>query len=73
LSRSMGIFAEPAAATAFAGFLSASSEHLFNAEEHVVVLITGTGLKDIPSAQKTLGKIKPIAANMSEIETFLKK
>ena len=52
LSASTGIFAESAAATAYAGFLQASSRAIFQPDDQIVVLITGTGLKDIPAAQQ---------------------
>ena len=71
LASSTGIFAEPAAATAYAGFVQASAQGLFQAGDHVVVLITGTGLKDIPSAQKNLPEIKPVSADMISIEQYL--
>ncbi len=71
LSSSTGIFAEPAAAAAYAGFLQASSQGVFQANEQVVVLITGTGLKDIPSAQKNMVEIEPVSAEMTTIEKYL--
>ncbi|MEA3287096.1 MAG: threonine synthase [Candidatus Marinimicrobia bacterium] len=71
LSSSTGIFAEPAAATAYAGFLDASARGIFHKDDQVVVLITGTGLKDIPSAQSNMTRLKPIPADMSSIENFL--
>ncbi len=71
LSASTGIFAEPAAATAYAGFLQASSQGIFQAGDQVVVLITGTGLKDIPNAQKNLVDIEPVTADMLSVEHYL--
>ncbi|MBF0105416.1 MAG: threonine synthase [Deltaproteobacteria bacterium] len=49
-----GIFAEPAAATAYAGLKKAQRFHKIKRDETVVVLITGTGLKDIPTAMKAI-------------------
>ncbi len=48
LASSSGIFAEPAAATAFAGLLKIKKE--ISKEDRVIILITGNGLKDIKSA-----------------------
>jgi threonine synthase len=45
-----GVFAEPAAAAAFAGLLKMKGR--IKPGENVIVLVTGTGLKDIPAAQK---------------------
>jgi threonine synthase len=50
LSTESGLFAEPAAATSFAGFLKAKDE--LPSESMVVLLITGSGLKDIRSAMR---------------------
>ncbi len=52
LSSSTGLFAEPAAAAAFAGFLSVKDS--LDKQSINVLLITGNGLKDIESAQKKL-------------------
>ena len=54
LARGCGIFAEPAGATAFAGLLKAINEGLVSADERIVVLNTGNGLKDITSAMKAV-------------------
>ncbi|NQV50896.1 MAG: threonine synthase [Candidatus Marinimicrobia bacterium] len=72
LSASTGIFAEPAAAAAYAGFLQAADKKLFNSNDKVVILITGSGLKDTASAQKLLDVVKPVNANLIDIEAFLK-
>ncbi|NOZ13178.1 MAG: threonine synthase [Acidobacteria bacterium] len=50
LSSTAGLFAEPAAATAFAGFMKMKAELDCSAE--IVMLSTGNGLKDIVSARK---------------------
>ncbi|MBN2639727.1 MAG: pyridoxal-phosphate dependent enzyme [Bacteroidales bacterium] len=48
LSRNTGLFAEPAAVTAFAGMLKD------NAEGNLVVLSTGSGLKDLQAVQQLI-------------------
>ncbi len=50
LATESGLFAEPAGATAFAGFLKARTD--LPADASVVLLITGNGLKDIANAMK---------------------
>lgn len=42
-----GVFSEPAAAAAFAGLEVAAERGLVGAEDHVVVISTGSGLKDV--------------------------
>ncbi len=71
LASSTGIFAEPAAATAYAGFLQASAQGFFQPKDQVVVIVTGTGLKDIPAAQQGLGSIESVPADMALIEKYL--
>ncbi len=54
-----GLFAEPASAAAYAGFLKltnkAGSNTTITPEDVVVVLLTGSGLKDIESAARGVG------------------
>ncbi len=56
LGREAAIFAEPAAATAFAGLLRALDEGLVDRKERVVVLLTGSGLKDVRAAVRAAGQ-----------------
>ena len=53
LSAQSGLFAEPSSSAAFAGWLKVRDR--LPAEENCVVLITGSGLKDIKSAAQGLG------------------
>lgn len=63
LSSSAGLFAEPAGAAAFAGFLSARDS--LPPEATTVILITGNGLKDLSSAMK---EIKCPGKSISSLE-----
>jgi threonine synthase len=54
LARGCGVFAEPAAAAAYAGLVRAVGEGLVSADDRVVVLATGSGLKDVASAMKAV-------------------
>lgn len=74
LAHTTGIFAEPAASAAYAGLHKAAHTGLLHKNEHIVVLITGNGLKDVSSARKAVGRaytIKPsldaVGRVMSEI------
>jgi threonine synthase len=49
LARTTGLFAEPAAAAAYAGFRQVASE--ISSDAVVVLLVTGSGLKDIDAAE----------------------
>ncbi|OFY08053.1 MAG: threonine synthase [Bacteroidetes bacterium GWF2_43_63] len=54
LSSNTGVFAEPAAATAFAGLLKQINEGKISAAENVCVLLTGSGLKDVNAVQSVI-------------------
>ncbi len=54
LSETTGLFAEPAAATAFAGFMTYFYEDMFEKESCNMVLLTGSGLKDLSAVQDML-------------------
>ena len=47
IAAATGVFSEPAAAAAYAGLESAARQGLVGPEDHVVVISTGSGLKDI--------------------------
>ena len=53
LAAKAGLFAEPSSSTALAGFLKARGE--ISPTARVVLLVTGSGLKDVKSAMKGLG------------------
>ena len=52
MARCAGVFAEPAGAAAYAGLEKAVEKRLVDPQERIVVLNTGNGLKDVPSASK---------------------
>jgi threonine synthase len=54
LARGSGVFAEPAGAAAYAGLVEAVESGLIGATDRVVVLSTGSGLKDVASAMKAV-------------------
>jgi threonine synthase len=65
-----GLFAEPAAAAAYAGLKSAVQSGLVVPEERIVVVITGSGLKDVLGAMRASGDapiINPTLAALSEV------
>lgn len=54
LARGSGVFAEPAGAAAYAGLEEAVRRRLVGAADTVVVLSTGSGLKDVASAMRAV-------------------
>ncbi len=73
LSRATGVFGEPAGVTAFAGLAKAVREGVIGTDETVVVLMTGSGLKDTESAMRAAGEPVPVGANVADVERFLAK
>jgi threonine synthase len=64
-----GVFAEPAAAAALAGVVTATDSRLIAPHERVLVMITGSGLKDTRSAIRAAGRpvaIEPTVAAVKE-------
>jgi threonine synthase len=71
LGRATGIFAEPAGATAFAGLTKAVSEGAVASDETVVVLMTGSGLKDTDSAMRAGGEPVAVGTSLSDVVAVL--
>jgi threonine synthase len=57
LARGSGVFAEPAGAAPLAGLIAAVDLGIVGETDHVVVLATGSGLKDVASAMKAVAAI----------------
>jgi threonine synthase len=66
-----GIFAEPAGATAYAGLLKARDDGILELGDPVLVLNTGSGLKDINSAMRAVGQAPVIEPSMAALKGIL--
>jgi threonine synthase len=71
LARGSGVFAEPAAAAAYAGLVKAVEQGLVDPEERIVVLSTGNGLKDIASARKSVGAPMVVDKGLADVKRAL--
>ena len=71
LARQEGVFAEPAAATAIAGLVRAAKDGTLKGGETAVAVITGSGLKDVPSAMKAAGSPHLIAPELPALDALL--
>jgi threonine synthase len=71
LAQLTGVFAEPAGAAALAGLESALASELIRPEECVVLLVTGSGLKDIPAAERAIRIPEPFAPDLGLVSKFL--
>jgi threonine synthase len=67
LAQGCGVFAEPAAAAAYAGLVTAVEQGLVGSEERIVVLATGSGLKDIPTAMRSVGEAAVVAPSLADV------
>ncbi len=73
VARNTGVFVEPAAAAAYAGLEKAVAEGLVDPDERVVVLLTGSGLKDIASAMKTVPEPPVVAPTLEAVKAVMGK
>ena len=67
LARHTGVFAEPAGAASLAGLRVALAEGLVDRDERVVLLVTGSGLKDIPAASRAVRRPLPISLSIEAV------
>ena len=67
----VGIFAEPAGSTALAGLKKALMDGLVNKDEPVLVLNTGSGLKDVKAARQAAGEAPVIKPVLEEVKKLL--
>ena len=65
LAKNTGIFTEPAAAAAFAGFLDYKNRYLIPKGSTNVVLLTGSGLKDLNAIQSLFEIPQAVSSDMA--------
>lgn len=73
-SSKTGIFAEPSASATYAALKKATANKVINKNESVLLLITGSGLKDIENAKKSVSNIsyKKISSDINELKKISK-
>jgi threonine synthase len=67
-----GIFAEPAGAAAMAGFLKSIRDGILSESDHVFVLNTGSGLKDIKATMQAVTGTLDHRADIGSIKRVIK-
>ena len=74
LAHSTGVFVEPAAAAAFAGFVKHSESGRSDPHDRVLLMLTGHGLKDTEAARRAVSeplRVRPDSGpDMSELADF---
>ena len=67
----VGVFAEPAGATAYAGLVKAAGAGLVGPEDPLLVLNTGSGLKDVRAAMQAVQPAPVIEPTLEAVERLL--
>jgi threonine synthase len=69
----VGVFAEPAGAAAYAGLVRALQEGLVRGEDPILVLNTGSGLKDVKAAMRAAGEAPVVKPTLAALRTLLRR
>lgn len=67
----MGIFSEPAGATAYAGLVKATGSGVVGSDDPILVLNTGSGLKDVRAAMQAVEPAAIIEPTLQAIKKLL--
>lgn len=73
LARSTGLWGEPAAVAGVAALPALLDRGVIGRDERVLLMITGTGLKDIPSTLRAAGSAIEIAPSLEAVEATLQE
>ncbi|MGB2963072.1 MAG: threonine synthase [Anaerolineales bacterium] len=68
----VGVFAEPAGATSLAGLKQALKDGLVKGDDPILVLNTGSGLKDVKAAMQAAGEAPVISPDLEEVKKLLR-
>lgn len=71
LARTTGIWGEPAAVAGVAAIPALLERGLINRSERILLVITGTGLKDIPSTMRAAGTAIEIEPSLDALEAVV--
>jgi threonine synthase len=63
----VGVFAEPAGATAYAGVEEAIAKGMIKADDPVLALVTGSGLKDVKAAMQSVEAAPIVKPDLEEV------
>jgi threonine synthase len=67
----LGIFAEPAGATAYAGLVKATASGVVKSDDPVLVMNTGSGLKDVRAAMQAVQSAPIIEPTLEAVKKIL--
>ena len=69
----VGIFAEPAGSTSYAGLLKALETGMITKDDPVLVMNTGSGLKDVKAAMQSVQEAPIITPSLDALKAFLNR
>jgi threonine synthase len=72
LASEYGLFSEPAAAAAYAGFIKYRINKKIGYRSKNLILLTGSGLKDVVSVKSRITIPSPVNPDPEELKHFLK-
>jgi threonine synthase len=67
----VGVFAEPAGATAYAGAVKATAAGVVGSDDPILVMNTGSGLKDVRAAMSAVESAPIIEPTLSALKRLL--
>jgi threonine synthase len=67
----VGVFAEPAGATSYAGLVKAAGEGVVGGDDPILVLNTGSGLKDVKAAMRAVPEAPVIEPTLEAVKKLL--
>lgn len=67
----VGVFAEPAGATAYAGLVKAAGSGVVGGDDPILVLNTGSGLKDVKAAMQAVSPAPVIEPTLEAVKKLL--
>lgn len=73
LARHTGVFGEPAGVTAFAGLMKLAEQGAIGKDETVAFVVSGSGLKDVKSAQKAVSRPEIVKPDLDSLMSYLGK
>ncbi|MDD5305652.1 MAG: threonine synthase [Elusimicrobia bacterium] len=73
VARGANVFAEPAGAAAYAGLAKCAAAGKVRANDSAVVVVTGSGLKDVSSAMKVAGRPHEVGTGMDSVRRLVKR
>ena len=73
IAQATGVLGEPAGVTGYAGLKKAKAQGLIDPGWRTVVLVTGSGLKDVASVMKVAGTPRPVAPDAEALAGVFRK